>query len=234
VDADDLATMPEGLMPLEVEVLVRLSEPNLSAAQKEAIEDNVRTAVVEFIDALPMGADLIYSKLLGRIADSDDVSDAALIVRVVRLGDEPLPAVGKNVSTSGRKATISPYNVFVGLMEEPVSLDVLVQLQTVDPHDRAIATVSQAMESNVTAAIRAVLEAGEAVLMRQAIDAAVRAAVTATDAAYTLADSHGVALNAQFEATGRLLYDADRVALEDNQRFAMRSVTVRLPEDGNG
>jgi hypothetical protein len=119
-------------------------------------------------------------------------------------------------------------------MEEPVSLDVLVQLQTVDPHDRAIATVSQAMESNVTAAIRAVLEAGEAVLMRQAIDAAVRAAVTATDAAYTLADSHGVALNAQFEATGRLLYDADRVALEDNQRFAMRSVTVRLPEDGNG
>ncbi len=234
VDAGDLATMPEGLMPLEVEVLLRLTEPNLSAAQKEAIEDQVRTAVVEFIDDLPMGADVVYSKLLGRVVESGDVGDAALIVRVLRLGNEPLPAVGRNVSTSNRKATISPYNVFVGLMEEPVLIDVLVQIQTVDVADRATATVTQAMDGNVAAAVRAVLEQGEAVLTRQSIDAAVRSAVTATDAAMTLADAHAVVLNAQFEATGRLLYDAESVRLDDNQRFALRGVVVRLTEDGNG
>jgi uncharacterized phage protein gp47/JayE len=234
VGADDLATMPEGLMPLEVEVLLRLTEPNLSAAQKEAIEDEVRTAIVDFIDDLAMGADVVYSKLLGRVVEAGDVSDAALIVRVLRLGDEPLPAVGQNVSTSNRKATISPYNVFVGLMEEPVILDVLVQIQTVDVNDRATATVTQAMDGNVAAAVRAVLEEGEAVLTRQSIDTAVRSAVTATDAAMTLADAHGVVLNAQFEATGRLLYDAELVRLDDNQRFALRGVVVRLREDGNG
>jgi uncharacterized phage protein gp47/JayE len=234
VDADDLATMPEGLMPLEVEVLLRLTEPNLSAAQKEAIEDEVRTAIVDFIDDLPMGADVVYSKLLGRVVESNDVNDAALIVRVLRLGGEPVPAVGQNVSTSNRKATISPYNVFVGLIEEPVILDVLVQIQTVDVRDRPTATVTQAMDGSVAAAVRAVLEQGEAMLTRQSIDEAIRNAVTATDAAMTLADAHAVVLNAQFEATGRLLYDAESVRLEDNQRFALRSVVVRLTEDGNG
>ncbi len=50
----------------------------------------------------------------------------------------------------------------------------------------------------------------------------------------TLADAHAVVLNAQFEATGRLLYDAESVRLDDHQRFALRGVVVRLTEDGNG
>lgn len=228
-----LSTMPEGLLPLEIEVLLRLSEPNLSAAQKEGIEDDVRTSIVDFIDTLPMGADVIYSKLIGRIVDSGDISDAALLVRVVPSDAEPTEAFRQNISTDGRKASISPYSVFVGLMEEPVALDVLVQLQpvqTTGPAPRVTPTMRQAVEN----AVRDVLGKGEDILTHAAIEDAVRKAVSATDASIKLADSHAVVLNAEFEATGRLLYAADSVAVDDNQLFTIRSVNVRMPGDLDG
>lgn len=236
IASEVLATMPEGLLPLEIEVLLRLSEPNLSASQKESIEDDARTAILDFIDALPMGADVIYSKLLGRIVDSDDVSDAVLLVRVVPGDAEPTAALRQNIATDGRKASISPYSIFVGLMEEPVALDVLVQLQPVQSGATAgpAPKLTPAMKQAVENAVRDVLAQGEEVLTHAAIEDAVRKAVASTDASIKLADSHAVVLNAQFEATGRLLYDADQVAVEENQLFTLHSVDVRMPGDLDG
>lgn len=117
--------MPEGLMPLRVEVLLRLSENNLSPAQKEDIEDNVRNRVKEYIDALPMGADLVYNKLLCNIVQPEEISDAMLSIGTT-LNNESYTT---NLSTEGRKAQIGMNDVFVGLMEELVWIDIQVKLE---------------------------------------------------------------------------------------------------------
>jgi uncharacterized phage protein gp47/JayE len=229
VDAELQKRFPEGLLPVEVDVVLRLSEPNLSAAQKESIEDSVRSAIADFIEGLPMGADIVYSKLLGRIVDSDDVSDAALLLRVVPPDANPVVAVHQNLATDGRKASSSPSSVFVGLMEEPVVLDVLVQLQAVNPAAGAAKKVTTAMQNAVDAAVRAVLAQGVVPLTRGALAAAISKVVAATDQAIKVADTHGVVLNARFESTGRLLYDTDAVPVDDNELFTLNAVDVRMP-----
>jgi uncharacterized phage protein gp47/JayE len=244
IPAEVLGTIPEGLLPLEIEVLLRLYEPNLSPAQKESIEGEVRTAIVQFIDALPMGADLIYSKLLGRIVDSKAVSDAVLLVRVVPPDAEPTEVFRQNISTDGRKASVSPYSIFVGLMEEPVALDVLVQLQPIQPKDTLeeapqltppdAPKITLALQQAVENAVRDLLEQGDDVLTHAALEDAVRRAVGSTDRSLKLVDSHAVVLNAEYEATGRLLYDTDRVAVEENQLFTIHSIDVRMPGDLDG
>ncbi|HEU5098948.1 MAG TPA: baseplate J/gp47 family protein [Roseiflexaceae bacterium] len=75
-----LNRQPNGGLVLKAHVLLRLAEPNLSAAQKERIEDDVRKQVVEYVEKLPMGATLIYNKILGRIVQFDQVSDAVLLL----------------------------------------------------------------------------------------------------------------------------------------------------------
>jgi hypothetical protein len=82
--------------------------------------------------------------------------------------------------------------------------------------------------------VRDVLEQGDDVLTHAALEDAVRRAVATTDQSLKLADSHAVVLNAEYEATGRLLYDADRVAIEENQLFTIHSVDVRIPGDLDG
>jgi uncharacterized phage protein gp47/JayE len=81
-----LKTMPEGVLDLRIEVLLRLVEPNLSASQKESIEDEVRTRVVDYIESLPMGADLIYNKLLRLVVESEEILDAILFVGTTHSG----------------------------------------------------------------------------------------------------------------------------------------------------
>ena len=84
-----LSRMDEGILDLQIEVLLRLTESNLSVSQKESIEDEVRTSVLEFIEALPMGADLIYNKLLARVVGREQVADASLQVGAARGSDAP-------------------------------------------------------------------------------------------------------------------------------------------------
>ncbi len=123
---ETLNRMPEGVLELQIEVLLRLTEQNISASQKENIEDDVRSRVVDFIEALPMGADLVYNKLLGRVVEPEEVSDAILLIRTAPPGGE---AYKSNLSTDGRKAMVHRRRVFVGLMGEAISIDIQVLLE---------------------------------------------------------------------------------------------------------
>jgi uncharacterized phage protein gp47/JayE len=78
VPQETLKGMPEGVIDLQIEILLRLAEQNLSASQKENIEDEVRARAVDYIESLPMGAELIYNKLLGRIVEPQEILDAIL------------------------------------------------------------------------------------------------------------------------------------------------------------
>ena len=47
--------MPNGMLPLHIEVFLRLDQANLSVTQKETIEDEAREAILTYVSALPMG-----------------------------------------------------------------------------------------------------------------------------------------------------------------------------------
>ena len=240
VAPDVLALMPEGLFQLRIEALLRLNEPNLSASQKEAIEDTVRAAIVGYVDALPMGADVVYSKLLGRVVDSDGVGDVVLSVRAAPPGAEPGEAFRDNLSTDGRKASVEQ-GVFIGLMEEPIHLDVLVRLERVRPTvdsgsaaPSAAPSVTPALKGAVEDSVRAVVGRADRTFTRAALEQAVKSAVAGAGGNLRLADSRGVVLNAEYEETGRLLSDTEGVTAEANELLQIRSVDISILGDLDG
>jgi uncharacterized phage protein gp47/JayE len=118
-----LSELPaENVLPVRVHVSLRLTERNLSPSQKEEIGDKIRTSVKEYIEALPMGDDLIYNKLLGVVVQHEEVLDASLDVSV-----KSSKSYQSNLSTDGRKSQVD--DVSVGLMEESVFIDILVYLK---------------------------------------------------------------------------------------------------------
>src|SRR4029434_4262454 len=94
--------MPRGFLNVLLEVFPRLTQANLSTAQKETIEDNVRQTVTDYVEALPMGAPLIVRKLLGRIVAAESILDAALLVGTDTNGT--FTSFQSNLATDGRKA----------------------------------------------------------------------------------------------------------------------------------
>jgi uncharacterized phage protein gp47/JayE len=75
-----LDRQPQGSLELRLQVLVRLAERNLAVAQKERINDDLRARLVDYVQALPMGSELVHAKLLARAVEPDEVADAILLV----------------------------------------------------------------------------------------------------------------------------------------------------------
>jgi hypothetical protein len=75
-----LERQPEGSLGLRVQILLRLAERNLTVAQRERIADDIRTRLVEYVEALPMGSDLVHAKLLARAVEPEEVADAILLI----------------------------------------------------------------------------------------------------------------------------------------------------------
>jgi uncharacterized phage protein gp47/JayE len=218
-----LDQMPEGLLPLRVEVLLRLTERNLSVAQKESIEDAVRMQVMDYLEALPMGADLIYNKLLGRIVQSEDILDAVLLIGT-ESGNEFYKS---NLATDGRKAKIDMQNVFVGLMDEAVFIEVLVQLESKKNQDQR-AEVTPALRTAITDAIHRVLVAARGKLLKTDIKTEVSAALEAVTPHLQLIASNALVLNAEYEETGRLLNNAEEISLEKYQVPELREPVIKI------
>ena len=237
--ADVLNRMDEGTIDLQIEVLLRLSESNLSVSQKENIEDEVRTAVVDFINALPMGADLVYNKLLARIVNRDEVADASLQVGAARRKDASAgPFYSTNIATDGRKAQVEMNNVFVGLMGEAVLVDLLVLLQEVTngTAGKEITPELKAAGKEITPELKAALEtdlkaafaaAGEKLLKTDVRSVIARTLESAKSGLELLRDN-AVVVNATYEESGRLLNNTDEVTVESHQILTLGSLKVQL------
>jgi hypothetical protein len=222
--------MPEGILNLQVEVLLRLTERNLSASQQENIEDDARTRVVDYIESLPMGADLIYNKLLGHIVEPEEVADAVLLIRTAPPG-EPVSEIYKsNLATAGRKAKVEVQRVFVGLMGESVSVDILVRLEKTKQAEGKV-EVSQALDAAIKEAVGSTLSAAERKLSKAALRTAIGAAVATTDDRLQLIADNAVVLNAEYKETGRLLNNTDEVSVEEHQVLELRNVNIEMTGD---
>jgi uncharacterized phage protein gp47/JayE len=209
--ADGAATV----LPIRVEILLRLVEANLTATEREAVESTVRTAVMGYVEALAMGAPLVHAKLLGLAVAPEEVADASMVVIALTAEGEQ-PSYRVNVIAEGRKLTVEPHDVAIYLMDQPVRLDV-----------RVLVEGDGEVTGPVNAAARAAVErvAGEArTITRDAMRAAV--AESLTDLGLRPVEHDAVVVNAMYEETGRVLSDAAEIALADHEVPTVGTVEV--------
>lgn len=227
VPAAVLTAMPDRVFPMRVEALLRLAGQNLSAAQKESIEDGVRTAVSNYIGGLAMGAPVMFNKLLGLVVQPDQIADAALLIGAEAGGQ--YYSFKANLSTEGRKAKVDPQRIFVGLMDETVFIDVVVLVEA-NPAQRASAPpqVTPAVQTAVTNAVNTFLGGIRGSIARQDLVNAIRSTLAVQAPQLQLAAANPVSLNAEFAESGRLLNNADSIALADNEAPSLRNLSVNL------
>jgi len=225
VPPDVLALMPSQVMPMRAEALLSLAGQNLPAAQKESIEDSSRTIIANYINGLPMGAPLMFNKLLGLLVQSDQIADASLLVGTESGGT--FYSFKANLATDGRKAKIDPQRIFVGLMSETVFIDVVVQLEA-NPAAKATNTSpsSDALRSACTDVVTLMLASGSRKIVRTDLVSGIRAKITAEAPQFQLSADNPVVLNAEFAESGRLLNNTDTLILADNETPSLRNCTI--------
>ena len=226
--AEVLSRMDEGIVDLQIEVLLRLTESNLSVSQKESIEDEVRTSVFEFIESLPMGADLVYNKLLARVVGREQVADASLQVGAARGNDSPAgPFYSANLATDGRKASVKLNNVFVGLMGETVLVDLLVLVQK--KKDATEGTeITQALNMAMETELKIAFASAGEKLMKSNLEPLITRVLGSTAPGLKLLDDNAVVMNASYEESGRVLNNTADVPVESHQVLALGSVRIQL------
>ena len=223
-----LGRMDEGIVDLQIEVLLRLTESNLSVSQKENIEDQVRTAVIDFIDTLPMGADLIYNKLLARIVNRDEVADASLQMGAARGQDAHAgPFFSANIATDGRKARVETNNVFVGLMGETVLLDVLVLVEVM-PGATQGNQITPALNVTLETDVKAGLAAVSDKLLKSDLRVLVARTLASAAPGLQLIADNAVIVNAMYEESGRQLNNTEEVPVESHQVLTLGTLKVQL------
>lgn len=223
-----LSRMDEGILNLQIEVLLRLTETNLSVSQKENIEDEVRTSVVEFIAALPMGADLVFNKLLTRVVGREQVADASLQIGAARGSDAPAgPFHSSNLATDGRKTRVEINNVFVGLMGETVLIDLLVLVEEA-PGATGGTEITPALNAVLETELRASFTAPGERLLKADLRSLISRTLTSAAPGLQLVADNAVVMNALYEESGRVLNNTDEVPVESHQILALGSLRVQL------
>jgi uncharacterized phage protein gp47/JayE len=223
-----LDEMPESVLQLHVEVFLSLAEKNLSASQKENIQDTVREIVKDYIEKLPMGADLIYNKLLGRIVQPDDISDADLIIGVKQESGKNENRRKSNLATAGRKAKINDplKDVFVGLMEESVFMDIKIYVEPGDDTDTVPLDVTQALRDGVEDIVNEMFTEPGRELSRADLKDKIRDYITAGGLALKLIAGDSIVLDAEFEETGRVLKNTVEVTWEEYHVPVLRDLSI--------
>ena len=226
--AEVLSRMEEGIVDLQIEVLLRLTESNLSVSQKESIEDEVRTLVFEFVEKLPMGADLVFNKLLARVVGGEQVADASLQIGAARGSDAPAgPFYSANLATDGRKARVQINNVFVGLMGETVLVDLLVLVKKKKDATEGI-EITQSMNIALETELKTAFAAAGEKLAKSSLEPLIVRVLGSAAPGLELLDNNAVVMNALFEESGRVLNNTDEVPIESHQILTLGLVKVQL------
>ncbi len=225
-----LGMMPEGILNLQIEVLVRIAELNLSVEEKERIAGEIKARVVDYVTGLPMGADVVYHKLLGRVIESEEVADVTMSVRAVVPGSATsTDAYKTNLSSSGRKAFIRPDAVFVGLMGERILVDVAILIEGKSGVvNRQVATIPPVVETVVRTSLNTLFGTMDSALNKDDVRAVIRQALEGSSQVLQLVEDRPVSISAFYEESGRILNNADTVPIEPHQVFELRNLTLSV------
>jgi uncharacterized phage protein gp47/JayE len=213
-----LNRFPEGLLAFQVSAAVRLAEPDLPVSQQEAIKESVRQRVVDYFATLPMGADVIFSKVLGHVVDDDRIADAS--VRIGPALSGVTPQYQENLATEGRKASVEPIAVDVSLMIETVDVEVLVRVVA----DGPVRTTSKNAATEAVARLLGEVNAVSPAAGRRVAKKAVAQAVAAALSGPVTDDA--ILLNARYVDTGRVLANTDDIALAANHLARVKEVVI--------
>jgi uncharacterized phage protein gp47/JayE len=230
------APMPDGVLNLRIEVFIRLAPTNLTAAQKGSIEDAVRNAVADYVKGLPMGAMLVFNKLLGRVVAIDGVADAAMLVGAEL--DGAYVHFAGNLSTDGRKATIDDYHIYVGLMDQAVLIDMTVKVEPVAGSSLTAAAVAALIGQD--GPLHASIAGDVAAYLASAHDAVRLAGVRdrlkprLTAASLQFAEKDGLVMSATYDETHRLLNAVQEVPLEEQEVAALQKLTIKQKDALDG
>jgi uncharacterized phage protein gp47/JayE len=230
---DALASMPNGMLPLRIEVFLRLAQQNLSAAQKEGIEDGARTAILDYVAGLPMGEPLIYNRLLAGVMAVDGVRDASLLVGVEHQGK--FLGLRGNLATDNRKVLVDPQHIFAGLMDELIQVTVSITVEaaagTTPPLEAAQATIREDSDGYraVTDAVRAELARTTGVLKASVLQDAIRPVLAAQPVPLQFTAPGGLTLSCRYVESGRLLKNTDEVTVAENEVPQLETLVVKLP-----
>jgi len=225
-----LAEMPEGVLKLKVNVTLQLIEPNISASEKESLEINVREQIMNYIDQLPMGDDIIYNKLLGRVMQIEEIADANLFIDAY---SGSIPVRQENLKSDGRKATIQAEDIAVLMMEETVHIRIDIKVEPVPGQAQPASDALQRIDNTTREAVNRVLASSSGILTLEAIQAAIKEEID-RHSAFRLIAVNAVQLNAEYEETGRLLNNTPEVVLAENQIPRLQSLNVNLWEPLDG
>jgi len=221
-----LRAMREGVLELQVEVLLQSTRNNLAASEKDLLEDQVRRLIQQYFEELPMGADVIYYKLAGRVVALEEVADADLLIRPARSeAGKDATAYRANVYTAGRKPAAQL--VYVGWMDEPIALDVTVKLEPT-PGAPASITISQDLNVAARESFQTFLAGARTQLAASQVRDFLGTTLAKVQNTLQLADGRPIVLNAEFEETGRLLNDFDTLNLEENQVLELRKFDLQI------
>lgn len=223
LEASELAGAPNGILPLNAEISLRLTAANISVTQKETIEDKVRERIIDYIDALPMGNDIIYNKVLARILEPDEILDVRFVLHHPNWGR----AIQSNLATIDRKATISAGDIHVQLMYEPVYIDVLVRVEAIGSDDPP-STISPELEGAIEDAVNRQLATEKNSIIRNELQTAIKEMLEETG--LQLVENSPVVLNALFEETGKILNNTPEINLASHQVPEIRNLKVEMPE----
>lgn len=217
-----LQANPDGVLQLQAQVMIRLADPNVSAAQREAVESDVADRIAAFVEALPMGGDVVFAKLLARVAEPTAIADAILY-----LGAAVDAALfQENLATDGRKARIERRAIDVRSMDEPVAIDLRIE---VEPAAGASAAAPGAdLQAQLRKAIEPVLQAARTTVERAALRDVASAALAAVRPPLQLHGAAAVTLNAEYGDSGRVLNNVASVPLEKNHVARLRALAVEM------
>ena len=188
----------------------------------------MRTSVVEFIETLPMGADLVFNKLLARIVGREEVADASLQVGAARGNDVSAgPFFSANVATDGRKARVAMSNVFVGLMGEKVLIDLLVLVEEI-PGATTATEITPALNTALETDLKTTFANTRDKLLKPDLRALITRTLASAAPGLQLLTDNAVVVNAQYEESGRVLNNTDEVPVEAHQLLTLGSLKVQL------
>ncbi|MCK4790716.1 MAG: baseplate J/gp47 family protein [Desulfobacteraceae bacterium] len=241
IPPEDLNEMPDNVLKLGAEIYLKLNEENLSVLQKEGIQDAARDRVMEYVENLPMGSDVIYNKLLGFIVQPDEIVDASLRLFIVSGKARKEQSPYANLATNGRKATILACDIVGGLMEETVLINILIQVEKdKDPDENQNEEKMQItkelidrMEASIETAINEIFADDEINNIQKAdLEEAIKGEIS--QMGFHLTETNPVALNAEYEETGLLLNNTDNISLEEYQVPKLSNIKVEIKEELDG
>jgi len=229
---DVLAEMPNGMMPLRIEAFLRLAQPNLSATQKETIEDGARQAILSYVSALPMGEAVVYNRLVANVMAVEGIRDADLLLGAEHQGR--FEGWRGNLGTDNRKVLIDTQHIFVGLMDEIVELTLAIAVEAKAGTTPAATALQAAVAADsptshaVTDAIATELVTLSGALKRQALQDSIRAVLARQDVPLQLSGPNALTMSCRYVESGRLLKNTEEVPLAENEVLQLQGLSLKL------